>query len=70
MGDVAGAMGYLRSLPYTNGKIGLFGTCSGGRHAYLSACRLPDVDAIVDCWGGRLGEDLGVSGQASVADIN
>jgi carboxymethylenebutenolidase len=54
VGDVAGAMAYLRSLPYVNGKIGLFGTCSGGRHAYLAACRIPDMSAVVDCWGGRV----------------
>jgi len=52
--DLAGAMHYLRSLPYINGKVGIFGTCSGGRHAYLAACRVPGFDAIVDCWGGRV----------------
>jgi carboxymethylenebutenolidase len=54
MGDVAGAMAYLRSLPYASGKVGVFGTCSGGRHAYLAACRVPGFDAVVDCWGGRV----------------
>jgi len=54
VGDLAGAMQYLRSLPYVNGKVGIFGTCSGGRHAYLAACRAPGFDAIVDCWGGRV----------------
>ena len=52
VGDLAGAMKYVRSLPYSNGKVGIFGTCSGGRHAYLTACRAPGLDAIVDCWGG------------------
>jgi len=54
VGDVAGAMGFLRSLPYSNGKLGVFGTCSGGRHAYLAACRAEGFDAAVDCWGGRV----------------
>jgi len=54
VGDVAGAMAHLRALPFVSGKIALFGTCSGGRHAYLAACSLPDVDAVVDCWGGRV----------------
>ncbi|MCU0504051.1 MAG: dienelactone hydrolase family protein, partial [Anaerolineae bacterium] len=54
MGDLAGALGYLRSLPYINGKVGVFGTCSGGRHAYLAACRIKGFDAVVDCWGGRV----------------
>ncbi len=52
MGDLAGSISTLRSLPNINGKIGLFGTCSGGRHAYLAACLLPGIDALVDCWGG------------------
>lgn len=54
VGDIVGAMVYLRSLSYLNGKIGVFGTCSGGRHAYLAACRAPGFDAIVDCWGGNI----------------
>ena len=54
MGDLAGALGYLRSLPYVNGKVGVFGTCSGGRHAYLAACRIKGFDAVIDCWGGRV----------------
>lgn len=52
MGDVAGSLHFLRSQPYSNGKVGVFGTCSGGRHAYLAACRVPGFDAVVDCWGG------------------
>ncbi len=54
VGDLAGAMRFLSSLPYANGKVGIFGTCSGGRHAYLTACRVPGLDALVDCWGGRV----------------
>ena len=52
MGDVAGAIDFLRAQPYANGKIGVIGFCSGGRHTYLAACRLPGIDAAVDCWGG------------------
>ncbi|MDZ7728524.1 MAG: dienelactone hydrolase family protein [Dehalococcoidia bacterium] len=52
VGDIEGAMAHIRGLPYLNGKVGLFGTCSGGRHSYLAACRLEGVDAIIDCWGG------------------
>lgn len=54
VGDVAGALDYLRSLPYCSGKVGVFGTCSGGRHAFLAACRLKGFNAAVDCWGGRV----------------
>ena len=52
MGDVKGAMAYLRTLPYLNGKVGIIGYCSGGRQAYLAACTLPGVDAAIDCYGG------------------
>lgn len=54
VGDIAGAMHYLRALPNNNGKVGVFGTCSGGRHAYLAACKTQGFDAVVDCWGGRV----------------
>jgi carboxymethylenebutenolidase len=54
VGDMAGALHVLRSLPTLNGKVGIFGTCSGGRHAYLAACRVPGYNAVVDCWGGRV----------------
>ena len=53
-GDVEGAMRYLRSLPYINGKVGVFGTCSGGRNAFFLACRVKGFDAAVECWGGRV----------------
>ena len=54
VGDLAGAMRFVRKQAYSSGKVGVFGTCSGGRHAYLTACRAPGFDAIVDCWGGRV----------------
>ena len=54
VGDLEGALHFLRALPALNGKVGIFGTCSGGRHAYLAACRLQGFDALVDCWGGRV----------------
>jgi carboxymethylenebutenolidase len=52
MGDVQGAIDYLRTLPYLGGKIGVIGYCSGGRQAYLAACTLRGIDAAVDCYGG------------------
>jgi carboxymethylenebutenolidase len=54
VGDLAGAMKYLNTLPYVNGKIGIFGTCSGGRHAFLAACRTTGFNAAIDCWGGSV----------------
>jgi carboxymethylenebutenolidase len=50
IGDVAGAVAYLRALPTANGKVGVIGYCSGGRQAVLAACNV-DVDAVVDCYG-------------------
>jgi carboxymethylenebutenolidase len=52
LGDVEGAMRFLRSRPESNGKVGVIGYCSGGRQTFLVACTL-DVDAAVDCYGGR-----------------
>ena len=52
MGDCEGALGYLASLPYTNGKVGVIGMCTGGRHAFLAGCRMKGIHAAVDCWGG------------------
>ena len=54
LGDVEGALQYLLSLPYVNGKAGVMGTCSGGRHTVLAACRISGFGAAVDCWGGRV----------------
>lgn len=54
VGDLEGALKYVRALPYSNTRVGIFGTCSGGRHSYLAACRVPGFDAVVDCWGGRV----------------
>src|SRR6202051_5001595 len=55
-GDVAGAVSHLGSLAGANGKFGVIGHCSGGRHAYLAACSLP-FDAAVDCYGAFIVED-------------
>jgi carboxymethylenebutenolidase len=54
VGDAAGAMAYLRAQPNANGKVGVIGFCSGGRHSYLIGCRVPNVNAVVDCWGGNV----------------
>ena len=55
MGDIEGAIGYLRALPYLNRKVGIIGYCSGGRQVYLAACTLRGIDAAVDCYGGGVG---------------
>jgi carboxymethylenebutenolidase len=48
--DVAGAMGYLKGLPNSNGRVGTIGFCSGGRQSFLAGVSL-DLDAAVDCYG-------------------
>jgi carboxymethylenebutenolidase len=50
VGDVAGAVEHLRSLPASNGKAATIGYCSGGRQSFLAACSL-QLDAAVDCYG-------------------
>lgn len=71
VGDCDAAQHYLKSLPYSNGKAGIIGTCSGGRHAFLVACRVKGFNAAVDCWGGKVvmsREEL--TAQAPVAPID
>ena len=53
LGDVSGALDHLRSLATANGRVGVIGYCSGGRHAYLAACTMR-LDAVIDCYGGRV----------------
>jgi len=54
VGDTEGAVKWMRAQPGLTGKVGLFGSCSGGRHAFLYACQRKDVDACVELWGGRV----------------
>jgi carboxymethylenebutenolidase len=53
IGDLKAGLDYIRSLPYATGKVGIMGTCSGGRQAYLTAATTKAFDAVVNCWGGR-----------------
>ena len=50
--DCAAALGWLKARPTSNGKAGIIGTCSGGRHALLAASLTPGFDAVADLWGG------------------
>src|SRR5580698_10962044 len=50
VGDARASIEALRALPTSNGKVGVIGYCSGGRHSFLTAVSLP-VDAAVDCYG-------------------
>ena len=72
MGDVAAAVQLLRRQPWANGKVGVIGFCSGGRQAYMAACKIPQLDAAVDCWGGRVvvrPEDLNERQPQAVIDM-
>ncbi len=53
--DNAAAARLIRTMPISNGKVGIMGFCSGGRSAFLTASRTKGVfDAAVNCWGGRV----------------
>jgi carboxymethylenebutenolidase len=52
VGDLEAARNWLKALPTSNGKVGIIGSCSGGRHAMLTAGRVGGFDAVVDLWGG------------------
>lgn len=54
VGDVEGALAFLKAQPDSNGRIGAIGFCSGGRQAYMVACTVEGLSAAVDCWGGRV----------------
>lgn len=54
VGDMVGAREYLKAQSNSNGKVGIIGTCSGGRQTFLVACRAPGFDAAAELWGGRV----------------
>ena len=54
VGDIVGAREHLKALPTCSGEVGVFGTCSGGRLAFLAACVSKGFSAAVECWGGRV----------------
>ena len=72
MGDCRGALDYLSTLPYSNGRVGIIGMCSGGRHAFLAGCMVKGLHAAVDCWGGRVimtEEELSLSNPVSPIEL-
>jgi carboxymethylenebutenolidase len=50
VGDVAGAVAYLRGHPSSHGRVATIGFCSGGRQSVLAGCAL-DLDGVIDCYG-------------------
>lgn len=57
MADTKACLDFLKTQPVSNGKAGVIGMCSGGRHAFLAACTIEGFDAAVDCWGGGVVQD-------------
>jgi carboxymethylenebutenolidase len=52
LADCTAAAHWLKAQPGSNGKVGIIGTCSGGRHSVMVASRSSDFDAVADLWGG------------------
>jgi carboxymethylenebutenolidase len=52
LGDATAAAKWLKAEATSNGKVGIIGTCSGGRHSVMVASRSNDFDAVGDLWGG------------------
>jgi carboxymethylenebutenolidase len=50
--DCEAVLRWLKERSDANGKVGIIGSCSGGRHAVLAASRLEGFDAVIDMWGG------------------
>jgi carboxymethylenebutenolidase len=50
--DAEASLNWIKAQPQSNGKVGVIGPCSGGRHAVLVASRVPAFNAVVDLWGG------------------
>jgi carboxymethylenebutenolidase len=70
--DCAAAADWLRAQPTSNGKVGIIGTCSGGRHSLLAASETDKFDAVADLWGGGVvasQEELSPARPVSVLDL-
>jgi carboxymethylenebutenolidase len=68
VGDVDGAVRYLKALEGSNGKVGVIGHCSGGRQTFLVACSLR-IDAAVDCYGAFVVNDPPAGMPASMKPV-
>jgi carboxymethylenebutenolidase len=54
LGDADASLAWIKAQPSSNGKVGVIGSCSGGRHAVLAAASNPAFDAVVNLWGGNV----------------
>jgi carboxymethylenebutenolidase len=50
--DAEASLDWILAQPSSNGKVGIIGTCSGGRHAVLAASQIGRFNAVADLWGG------------------
>jgi carboxymethylenebutenolidase len=66
--DAAAALEYLRGLPATGGKAGVFGFCMGGRLAYEVAAAV-SADAVVSYYGAGIGNELDAAPRISAPII-
>jgi carboxymethylenebutenolidase len=51
--DFVAASAYLKSMPHSNGRVGVVGFCYGGGIANYLATRLPDLSAAVPFYGAQ-----------------
>jgi carboxymethylenebutenolidase len=49
--DAQSSLDWIKSQPFSNGKVGVIGMCSAGRHALLAAARATGFSAVADLWG-------------------
>jgi carboxymethylenebutenolidase len=52
VGDASASLAWVKAQPSSNGKVGIIGTCSGGRHSVMVASRVQGFDVVGDLWGG------------------
>ena len=64
-GDVQASVTYLKTLKEVKPKFGITGYCMGGKIAFLTACRVPDIGASAPFYGGGL-VSPGSSGKAPI----
>lgn len=51
LGDIAGAVEYLRGHERTNGKVAVLGFCMGGALSFRAAAAVPGLAAVVPFYG-------------------
>jgi carboxymethylenebutenolidase len=52
--DMSASIAFLKGQPNVKPSFGTTGFCMGGRIAFLSACRIPEVKATVPFYGGGM----------------